>query len=419
MKIIQEKLINRKAISSIAKFLDDDEIIVLHGARQVGKTSIIKILISVISKLKIPESNIVYFDLEDFNLVELCNKGVEKVIDYLTGINCDFNKKIYLFIDEIQYLKNPSSFLKLFYDRYKTKVKIIVTGSSSFGIKSKFKNSLVGRTVNFEIFTLDFEEFLWFKEKKIRLGTKLPDILQNELGDLYTEYALMGGYPAIVLEKSVEKKEFKLKQIINTYIKKDIRDLADIRNINKFNILLKLLASQSGNLLNILELSNTLGIARQTIEDYLFILENTYIIKKIYPFYKNIRSELTKMPKVYLEDTGIANILANKTFGMVLSGGLFENSIYMNLRRNSPVENIYFWRTNKGQEVDFILDSKKLMPIEVKLRFRDKLIKNALYFLDKYNTGYVICITLNKNKNSKYINVKQLYPWEIYNILDS
>jgi len=157
-------------------------------------------LISSVLKSKIPESNIVYFDLEDFGLVELCDKGVEKVIDYLTGINCDFSKKIYLFIDEIQYLKNPSSFLKLFYDRYKTKVKIIVSGSSSFGIKSKFKNSLAGRTVNFEIFTLDFEEFLWFKEKKIRLGAKLPDILHNELRDLYTEYALMGGYPAIVLE---------------------------------------------------------------------------------------------------------------------------------------------------------------------------------------------------------------------------
>ncbi|PIV68535.1 MAG: AAA family ATPase, partial [Candidatus Aenigmarchaeota archaeon CG01_land_8_20_14_3_00_37_9] len=95
-----------------------DEVIVLHGARQVGKTSIIKILISSVLKSKITESNIVYFDLEDFNLVELCDKGVEKVIDYLTGINCDFSKKIYLFIDEIQYLKNPSSFLKLFYDRY-------------------------------------------------------------------------------------------------------------------------------------------------------------------------------------------------------------------------------------------------------------------------------------------------------------
>ena len=419
MRIIQEKLINRKVISSIAKFLDDDEVIVLHGARQVGKTSIIKILISSVLKSKIPESNIVYFDLEDFGLVELCDKGVEKVIDYLTGINCDFSKRVYLFIDEIQYLKNPSSFLKLFYDRYKTKVKIIATGSSSFGIKSKFKNSLVGRTVNFEIFTLDFEEFLWFKEKKIRLRTKLPDILHNELRDLYTEYALMGSYPAIVLEKSIEKKEFKLKQIINTYIKKDIRDLADIRNINKFNILLKLLASQSGNLLNILELSNTLGIARQTIEDYLFIMENTYIIKRIYPFYKNIRSELTKMPKVYLEDSGIVNILVNKTFSRVISGSLLENSVYMNLRRNSPVENIYFWRTNKGQEVDFILDIRKLIPAEAKICFRDKLIKNALYFSNKYNTGDVICITLNKNKNSRYKNVKQLYPWEIYNILDN
>ena len=227
----------------------------------------------------------------------------------------------------------------------------------------------------------------------------------------------MVGYPAIVLEKSIEKKEFKLKQIINTYIRKDIRDLADIRRINKFNILLKLLASQPGNLLNILELSNTLGIARQTIQDYLFIMENTYIIKRIYPFYKNIRSELTKMPKVYLEDSGIANILANKTFSRVTSGSLFKNSVYMNLRRNSPVENIYFWRTNKSKEVDFILDRRELIPAEAKIYFRDKLIKNALYFSNKYNTKDVICITLNKNKNSKYRNVKQLYPWEIHNIL--
>ena len=78
-----------------------------------------------------------------------------------------------------------------------------------------------------------------------------------------------------------------------------------------------------------------------------------------------------------------------------------------------------FWRTNKGQEVDFILDRRKLMPVEVKIYFRDKLIKSLFYFPNKYNTKDIICITLNKNKNSKYRNVKQLYPWEIYNILDN
>lgn len=407
------KLKNRKIIAKITKFLNDDEIIVIHGARQVGKTSVIHYLIEHNLRNKIAKNNIVYFDLEDFDLVELLNSGVEKTIEHLQGLGCDFNKKIYLFIDEIQYLKNPSSFLKLFHDRHKGKIKLIVTGSSSFEIKKKFKNSLAGRTIDFEIFTLDFEEFLRFKEKEINLNAKLSDILQNQLKDLYKEFALIGGYPAIVLERSRAKKEIKLKQIINTYIRKDIRDLAEIRNINKFNDLLRILSSQTGNLLNVLELSNTLNLAKQTVEDYLFILENTYVVKRVYPFHGNVRSELTKMPKIFIEDTGIANILTNKTFTQVLDGGLFENSVYANLRRNVEAENVYFWRTNKGQEVDFVIEGKKLMPLEIKLNYSDKTMKNLLYFGDKYKIKNLFCVTMNKKEDGRYKNIKQLYPWEV------
>ena len=413
------ELIKRKVIKPIIKFLNDDEIIILHGARQVGKTSIVRYLMSKTLKDKIAKNNLIYFDLEDFDLVELCDGGVEKVIDYLKSVDTDFNKKIYLFIDEVQYLRNPSSFLKLFHDRYKGKIKLIATGSSSFAIKSKFKDSLVGRSVDFEIFTLDFEEFLWFKKKNINLKTKLPLILQRQLRTLYQEFALIGGYPAIVLEPSIGKKEIKLKQIINTYIRKDIRDMANIRNIHKFNDLLRLLARQTGNLLNILELSNSLNLAQQTVEDYLLILENTYIIRRIHPFHKNLRSELTKMPKVFLEDTGIANILANKTFVNVLNGELFENSVFANLRRNIEVDDIYFWRTNKGQEVDFIVDdahrynSKKIMPIEVKLSYNPKMMKNLIYFGAKYRTENLFCVTLDKRNNDRNKNIIQIYPWEI------
>ncbi|MFH1505200.1 MAG: ATP-binding protein [Candidatus Omnitrophota bacterium] len=421
------QLINRKIIAGIIKFLEDDEIVVLHGARQVGKTSIINYLISRILKGKVKESNLVYLDLEDFNLVDICDNGVDEVVNHLRGINCDFNKKIYLFIDEIQYLKNPSSFLKLFYDRYRGKIKLVVSGSSSFAIKSKFKDSLAGRSIDFEIFTLDFEEFLWFKKEEINLKTKLSKALETRLKKLYEEFALIGGYPAITLEPSIEKKELKLKQIINTYIKKDIGDLANIRNINKFNNLLKILAGQTGQLLNILELSNTLNLAKQTVSDYLFILENTYIIRQIYPFHKNIRSELTKMPKVFLEDTGIANILANKTFARVLSGELFESSIYSNLRKNIGVDNIHFWRTNKGQEIDFIVENKiflnslispakskeKFLPLEAKLSYSCKAMKNLIYFGEKYKVSNLFCVTLNKQEGNKGCEkVIQLYPWE-------
>lgn len=177
-------------------------------------------------------------------------------------------------------MTDPSGFLKLFHDNYSADIKLIVSGSFSFEIKSKFKNSLAGRTVNFEVWPLDFEEFLLFKNKQYDLNVKKqPSAIQGELAELYKEYATYGGYPQIVMTDDVEKKEIYLSQIIDTYIKKDIRDLANIRNIEKFNKLIQALAAQSGNILNVLELANTVGLARKTIGEYLFLLENTYIIK--------------------------------------------------------------------------------------------------------------------------------------------
>lgn len=413
----------RKLFSKVVNFIEDREVIVIHGCRQAGKTSLLRYIIDNHLKKICPESNIFYFDLEDSLFLDLCDTSTEEVISYLKAKGADFNKKIYIFIDEIQYLKNPSSFLKLFYDRYKEKIKLIVSGSSSFLIKKKFKNSLVGRIIDFELFTLDFEEFLSFKGRKYNLKVPQPDILQDELRKLYTEFIIYGGYPGIVLEDILEKKEIKLKQIINTYIKKDIRDLAEIRDIDKFNDLVKVLASQAGNLLNILELSNTLGIAKQTVQEYIFLLENTYIIRRVRPFHKNIRSELSKMPKIFFEDTGLANILANKTFSLRIDGGLLENSVYSQFRKNLFIEDIYYWRTNKKQEVDFIIDyldkdkKKRLLAIEVKSLFLNKYTTNLRYFKKEYGGAEIYFCCLDKKENVKHKNLNLMYPWQLNSII--
>ncbi len=411
------KLYPRKALDKIKLFLDKKTIIVLHGSRQVGKTSIMQYLIKeyLPKNKKIKDSNIFYFDLEDFVYLDLCNSGADKVKQYIFDKGGGLKEKIYLFIDEIQYLDNPSNFLKLFHDRWGDKIKLIVSGSSSFEIKNKFKDSLVGRTVNFEIFGLDFEEFLIFKNKKISLLSNVKAI-NNELLDLYREYVFFGAYPAVVLERKIEIKSYILKQIINTYIKKDIKDLADIREVNKFNRLIRVLAGQSGNLLNISELSDTLNLSQKTVENYIFILENTYIIKIVYPFHKNIRSELSKMPKVYFEDTGLMNLLANKRFLEQITGQLFENSVYSELRKNIEVENINFWRTNIGQEVDFIIEEKKLIPIEVKSRFLNRKLSGLKYFMDKYEvkTGYVCVLKKGEDINNK--KIMPVYPWQLSSV---
>lgn len=406
----------RKVIDKINKFLASKEIIVLHGARQVGKTSIMRYLIEELKKNQ--QAEVYYFDLEISRYLALANAGHESFVNYLESVGYKEKAKAYVFIDEIQYLDNPSQFLKLFHDNFSGRIKLIISGSSSFEIKKKFKNSLVGRTINFEIWPLDFEEFLLFKNKKYNLTAGNPTAAATEeLKELYLEYAVYGGYPQIVLTDEISKKEAYLSQIINTYIKKDVRDLALIKDVGKFNKLIEVLAAQTGNLLNVAELANTVNIARQTVEEFLFLLENTYVIKLIRPFHKNIRAELFKTPKVYLADHGLANLLANKAFPRVLAGNIFETAVFSDLLKNYGTDKINFWRTASKQEVDFIIKQGKIiLPVETKLNIRLFNQRNLLSFLGLYRlkAGRVVFLEGETAKPGKIsARIKAVYPWEL------
>ncbi|MCF6341263.1 MAG: ATP-binding protein [Bacteroidales bacterium] len=364
----------------------------------------------------LPKENWYYFDLEDSRFKSLFEKGIDTVIAYLKqkGL-AKYDQKTYLFVDEIQYLSNPSSFLKLTHDHHQ-EIKLIVSGSSSFEIKSKFKDTLVGRTVSFELFPLDFEEFLWFKQQKYNLKKRIDnDILIDELNNLYREYVLFGGYPKIVLTKNIKVKEKYLQQIIDTYVKGDIRDLANIRHIDKFNKLLHVLANQTGQLLNVLELANTTKIARQTVEDYLFILQQTYVLKLIHPFSGNIRSELFKTPKIFFYDTGLMNMLSQKYLPGSIDGNVFETAVFSDLIKNFGQNNINHWRTMDKKEIDFILSTTDdAIPIEVKLNASQLKYTALKYFSQKYNPKHVYCISLKGELPKRVSLVEQMFPWEIY-----
>ncbi|MCR4320103.1 MAG: ATP-binding protein [Candidatus Brocadiaceae bacterium] len=400
-------IFRRTIIDEINRYLLTDDVIVLHGARQVGKTSI---LYYIQNELKKDDKTNYFIDLEDSRFVSILNAGVDEFIKHLNeeGFNTNDKKnKLYVFIDEIQYLKDPSSFLKLTADHHKH-IKLILSGSSSFAIKTKFKDSLVGRTVNFEIFNLSFKEFLLFRgyhfeDKKVYTQKKI-----DELKSLFKEYVLYGGYPKIVLTPEVDKKEKYLQQIIDTYIKKDIRDLASIKDIDKFNKLLEALASQSGQLLNITELSNTTKIAKQTIEKYLFIMENTYILKLLRPFSKNIRSELFKLPKVYFFDTGLMQMLWLKGLQKEIISNVFETGIFMELVKRYTQNSVFYWRTKDKKEIDFILKVKNtILPIEVKLNFEQFNPSAVEYFNSRYGMDkYKVISLYGKPKNKFYV-----YPW--------
>lgn len=377
-------------------YLSSKEVLLVYGARQVGKTSLLKYLME-----HHLQDNIFYFDLELRDLLELCYKGAEAVFQYLLQKGASQKRKIFLIIDEIQYLENPANFVKIMHDHYPS-VKLIVSGSSSFEIKKKFKQSLAGRTVAFELYPLSFSEFLVFKNKNYLLQEENLSIINEELVVLAEEFIRFGGYPLIVLESSEEKKKVYLSQVINTYIRKDIRDLGNIRNISSFNSLLELLASQSSQLLNVSEVANTLDIRRETVMEYLLLLESTFIIKRITPFHRNIRSELVKNPKVFMLDTGMMHLLWMKEFPKVITGNAFETFVFLELMKSR--KKINFWRTSTQQEVDFIISDGKLYALETKLNFENAKRMNLKYFSEEYPCEtYLIGLKGKKPKGGKYI----------------
>lgn len=409
-------IIKREIFDKIIKFLHTDDIIVLHGARQVGKTSILRYLQNY---LKEEKQAVAFVDLEDSRLKNILDTGVDEFLKYLKeeGVYLEArkDKKIFVLIDEIQYLAEPSSFLKLVADHHK-EIKLIISGSSSFAIKSKFKDSLVGRTVNFEIFPLSFAEFLTFKNylynKEILQTQNLTGKKMEELTAFYKEYSLYGGYPKIVLEPNLELKDRYLQQIIDTYIKKDIKDLANIKEVDKFNKLVEALAGQSGGLLNITELSNTCKLAKQTVENYLFILENTYVIKLVRPYYKNTRGELFKTPKIFFYDSGLMQMLWLKQLQKQILGNVFETTIFSDLVKYYGKDSVYYWRTADKKEIDFILRrDNEIFPIEAKLNFGQFDATAINYFIDKYKIKKYFVVALSGEPKQK----ESIYPWNISN----
>ena len=212
---------------------------------------------------------------------------------------------------------------------------------------------------------------------------------------------IYGGYPRIALEKDHSKKGAYLQDIYNSYVRKDIKDIIRIDNVSAFNRLIQVMALQIGNLANLHELSRDLGIARETLERYLFLLENTFIIKLFPPFYTNKRKEIVKMPKIFFDDTGLRNLAINNFAGPETrpdKGKLTENAVFSQLTKNLTYqEELFFWRTQSGNEVDFILGKNHPIPIEMKYQtiHKPQVPSGIRSFIKDYSTEMAIVLTRN------------------------
>ncbi len=356
--------IRRKIETRLLQNLERAETMVLVGPRQAGKTTMLKHIKEILEKR---EEITFFINLEKKQFLNLLNENPENLFK-LTGNLPD--RKAYVFIDEIQYLDDPSNFLKYMYDEYSEKIKLTVSGSSAFYIDQKFKDSLPGRKRLFELMVLDFREFLEFKGygemaalfPAIPLFKKreIPALQADKLNLLLLEFMKFGAFPGVVLEKNEEEKIYLLDELLNSYLAKDVEAMG-IRKKDKFYALLRLLAAQVGNLLNQSELANTLRISVTAVDNYLYILEKSFQAKKINPFYLNLRKELTRMPKLYFLDLGIRNILLDNFDLPELrmdKGMYWENLVFKMLHDRGDVRRINFWRTQDKNEVDFIINNK-------------------------------------------------------------
>lgn len=338
--------------------LQSDDILIFVGARQAGKTTILKQLQAHVES---GGEKAYFLNLEDPDYLKILNespKGLFKIFSF------DLSKRCCVFVDEVQYLKNPTNFLKFLYDEHRASMKLLVSGSSAFYLDAKFKDSLAGRKKIFTVTTLTFREFLRFKNRddlsrKDFHALSLHD--KEDLAVFFREYAVFGGYPRVVLADLAEKEDI-LRELTYSYIKKDVYE-ANVRQDEVFFKLLKILSSQTGNLVNASELSKTLSVSKTSIDNYLRIMEKSFHVALVAPFYKNVRKELTKMPKVYFWDTGLRNFLSGNFSSMDIredKGRLLENTAFRLLGDTYGYDTIRFWRTADQREIDFVLEGKNL-----------------------------------------------------------
>jgi predicted AAA+ superfamily ATPase len=302
-------------------------------------------------------------------------KNYDNIIFSLTQRGLNFKEKTFIVLDEIQFAPASVSILKYLYDHYD--IKFIVTGSSSYYLKNLFSESLSGRKKIFEISTLDFSEFLTFKNIEYRSNNFFEQSFNKSeyerLKLYYDQYVEFGGFPEVVLSNDISEKKDIIQDIISSYINIDIAALSDFRNPKNLYNLLKLLAVRTGSRIDISKLSSLSKLSRATVQNYIDFFENTYIIKTISVISNSPDREIVKAKKIYFCDNGIVNSLADLS-----SGAKFENAVFSQLTHFGELN---YFALKSGNEIDFIFEKK--LALEIKESPTETDLKNLVRISQK------------------------------------
>ncbi len=326
-------MIKRSLHSVIEKHLFTGKSILLLGPRQVGKTTLLK----TISKQSNKE--IIWLNGDNVDDRSLLN-GINSL-----KIRTLFPSGSFIIIDEAQRLDSAGLTLKIIHDSCEN-IQLIATGSSTFELTDKIKESMTGRKWSFKLYPISLEELIE------HIG--LLDVIRT----LETRM-IYGSYPEVINNPSQEKKI--LTELVTDYLYKDVFTLKDIRKPDVLEKLIQALAFQIGNQVSTREISNLIKIDNETVERYIYLLEEAYVIFRLGSFSRNLRNELKRSKKIYFYDTGIRNAVIGQFNPLELrsdTGALWEN--LMIVERMKAIEygqhyrNFYFWRTTRQQEIDFI-----------------------------------------------------------------
>ncbi len=340
--------------------------LILLGARQVGKTTLLQRIF--------PEANYLFLD-------EAPIRDVLETYSIASYKQIIRNSK-QIILDELHLLSDPGRAVKIIYDQIPD-IQIIVTGSSALHIKNKTGESMAGRSIGYKLYPLTFSEYLYQNDIVESIDSVLLNkILQNDesstaktfnQSSILENLLLYGSYPAIL---NVPQDKKYLEELAESAIFKDIIDLNLIDNRSKARELLKLLAYQIGNLISYSEISRKIGLNISTVQKYIEIFEQSFLLYRVYPFSKNKRMEIAKAPKIYFWDLGLRNALI-KNFDSINvrsdSGAMFENFIVNEVKKLIDYEDlsyeVNYWRLKSGAEVDLVLSThNEIIGCEIKMK---------------------------------------------------
>jgi len=357
--------IKRSIFNRLQTQLEDRKVSVLVGPRQVGKTFLLRELQKEATR---QGKRCRYFDLEQPDDLLALGQTEKQQFDTLT------QSGDVVFVDEFHLLKNISKIFKAIHDS-KHKIKIYASGSSALEMHKHLKESMAGRVIFNPIYPLSLDELLQIKN------------FNNDSAITF------GGLPGLLHAKNDEEKISLLQSMVATYIQKDIKSLIKEENIRAFNHLIALLAEHQGSVVVAANLSREIGLSKPTVEKYLEILSQTYVCHALSSFSKNLSNELKKSKKYYLYDLGIRNSVI-KDFRIPAkredSGVLKESFVFLNILQQLKANmEVRFWRTKRGDEIDFILIKNRIpYPVEVKSKIAKPEIPQAIkMFLEHYKNA--------------------------------